>query len=116
MVDHFKGGDFHKINGVLRTAHSLTKRYRHEFKSQELWSEIKLVLEQFAEPFTELFISTMSLVSQHSENKPALLVCNEQLCPENPRMHFWWKKILRMHGILSRLLDNQPTITANFCI
>lgn len=74
MVDHFKGGDFHRISGVLRTAHSLTKRYRHEFKSQELWSEIKLVLDKFAEPFTDLFISTMTLISQHSENKPALLV------------------------------------------
>lgn len=74
MVDHFKGGDFHKINGVLRTAHSLTKRYRHEFKSQELWSEIKLVLNLFADPFTELFISTMALVLQHSENKAALQV------------------------------------------
>ena len=74
MVQHFKEGDFHKINGVLRTAHSLTKRYRHEFKSQELWSEIKLVLGLFAEPFSELFVSTMSLLTQHAENKQALQV------------------------------------------
>ena len=75
MVAHFKAGDFHQINGILRTAHSLTKRYRHEFKSQELWAEIKLVLDLFADPFSELFISTMGLVSQHSENKQALQVC-----------------------------------------
>lgn len=74
LVGHFKGGDFHKINGVLRTAHSLTKRYRHEFKSQQLWTEIKLVLELFAEPFSELFVSTMSLASQHAENKQALQI------------------------------------------
>ena len=74
MVQHFKEGDFHKINGILRTAHSLTKRYRHEFKSNELWSEIKLVLESFADPLSELFLSTMSLVSQHAENKQALQV------------------------------------------
>lgn len=30
-------------------------RYRHEFKSNELWSEIKLVLDTFALPLTELF-------------------------------------------------------------
>lgn len=30
-------------------------RYRHEFKSQKLWEEIKFVLENFAKPFTELF-------------------------------------------------------------
>lgn len=76
MVDHFKGGDFHKINGVLRTAHSLTKRYRHEFKSQELWTEIKFVLEAFAEAFTDLFKSTMQLAEQHSTNQQALQVSN----------------------------------------
>lgn len=85
MVGHFKEGDFHKINGILRTAHSLTKRYRHEFKSQELWAEIKLVLDIFADPFSELFISSMSLLSQHSDNIQALQVCilqytSSQLC------------------------------------
>lgn len=30
-------------------------RYRHEFKSNELWMEIKLVLDTFAQPLTELF-------------------------------------------------------------
>ncbi len=74
MVEHFKSGDFHKINGVLRTAHSLTKRYRHEFKSQELWVEIKFVLDSFATPFTELFQSTIQLISQHAQNPKALQV------------------------------------------
>ncbi|KAF3856376.1 hypothetical protein F7725_017099 [Dissostichus mawsoni] len=55
MVNRFRSGDFHIINGVLRTAHSLFKRYRHEFKSNELWTEIKLVLDTFALPLTELF-------------------------------------------------------------
>uniref|UniRef100_A0AAR2IME0 Exportin-2 n=1 Tax=Pygocentrus nattereri TaxID=42514 RepID=A0AAR2IME0_PYGNA len=55
MVTRFQSGDFHIINGVLRTAHSLFKRYRHEFKSNELWLEIKLVLDTFAQPLTELF-------------------------------------------------------------
>lgn len=74
MVDHFKSGDFHQINGVLRTAHSLTKRYRHEFKSQELWKEIKIVLDTFAAPFTELFDATLQLASQHAQNPPVLKV------------------------------------------
>ena len=74
MVEHFRGGDFHQINGVLRTAHSLTKRYRHEFKSQELWLEIKFVLDSFAGPFSELFQSTMQLASQHTQNPQALQV------------------------------------------
>lgn len=55
MVAKFSSGDFHVMNGVLHTAHSLFKRYRHEFKSQQLWTEIKFVLDNFAKPFTELF-------------------------------------------------------------
>lgn len=32
MVEKFSTGDFHIINGVLHTAHSIFKRYRYEFK------------------------------------------------------------------------------------
>lgn len=56
MVEKFNTGDFHVINGVLHTAHSLFKRYRYEFKSQSLWTEIKFVLDQFAKPLTDLFL------------------------------------------------------------
>lgn len=54
MIEKFQTGDFHVINGILKTAHSIFKRYRYEFKSQELWEEIKLVLDKFAKPLTEL--------------------------------------------------------------
>ena len=74
MVNHFKSGDFHAINGVLRTAHSLTKRYRYEFKSQELWSEIKVVLDGLASPLTDLLESTMQLASANTQNPSALKV------------------------------------------
>ncbi|KPJ19124.1 Exportin-2 [Papilio machaon] len=56
MVEKFATGDFHIINGVLRTAHSLFKKYRFEFKSQALWEEIKHVLDNFAKPLTDLFV------------------------------------------------------------
>ena len=56
MVEKFNTGDFHVINGVLHTAHSLFKRYRYEFKSQSLWTEIKYVLDRFAKPLTDLFV------------------------------------------------------------
>ena len=46
---------FQSIHGVLQTAHSLFERYRYEARSDELWLEIKLVLEKFAPAFTELF-------------------------------------------------------------
>uniref|UniRef100_A0A8C0P9L3 Exportin-2 n=1 Tax=Canis lupus familiaris TaxID=9615 RepID=A0A8C0P9L3_CANLF len=68
MVNRFQSGDFHVINGVLRTAHSLFKRYRHEFKSNELWTEIKLVLDAFALPLTNLFKATIELCSTHAND------------------------------------------------
>ncbi|XP_050045911.2 exportin-2 [Dermacentor andersoni] len=74
MITHFQSGEFHIINGVLRTAHSLFKRYRYEFKSQELWTEIKHVLDNFAKPFTDLFVATMELAKTHANNPTALKV------------------------------------------
>ncbi|GIX92895.1 exportin-2 [Caerostris darwini] len=74
MISHFQSGDFHAINGVLHTAHSLFKRYRFEFKSQKLWIEIKFVLDNFAKPFTDLFVATMQLAETHSTNVTALKV------------------------------------------
>ncbi|MGH0145719.1 UNVERIFIED_CONTAM: hypothetical protein FKN15_024670 [Acipenser sinensis] len=74
MVNRFQSGDFHIINGVLRTAHSLFKRYRHEFKSNELWTEIKLVLDTFAQPLTELFKATIELCQTHANDVNALKI------------------------------------------
>ncbi|XP_050552238.1 LOW QUALITY PROTEIN: exportin-2 [Spodoptera frugiperda] len=74
MVEKFNTGDFHVINGVLRTAHSLFKRYRYEFKSQKLWEEIKHVLENFAKPLTDLFVATIDLTTKHADNPQALRV------------------------------------------
>ena len=74
MVQRFATGDFHIINGVLQTAHSIFEKYSVEFKSQKLWEEIKFVLDNFAKPFTELFTQTIDLAGQHSNNKEALKV------------------------------------------
>ncbi|XP_067006504.1 exportin-2 [Anabrus simplex] len=79
MVDKFNTGDFYVINGVLHTAHSLFKRYRFEFKSQELWTEIKFVLDRFAKPLTDLFQATMNLTTVHANNVEALKVIYSSL-------------------------------------
>uniref|UniRef100_G3N7I0 Exportin-2 n=1 Tax=Gasterosteus aculeatus aculeatus TaxID=481459 RepID=G3N7I0_GASAC len=118
MVTRFRSGDFHIINGVLRTAHSLFKRYRHEFKSNELWSEIKLVLDTFALPLTELFKATIELCQTHAADVNALKVLfssltlisklfyslNFQDLPEffEDNMETW---MTNFHGLLT--LDNK---------
>ena len=74
MVVKFQSGDFHIINGVLQTAHSIFEKYSVQFKSQKLWEEIKFVLDNFAGPFTDLFVATIGLAEQHATNKDALKV------------------------------------------
>lgn len=58
LTSHMKVSEslnLHTVNGVLQTAHSLFKRFRYEFKSQELWTELKFVLDNFASPLLNLF-------------------------------------------------------------
>eukprot|EP00124_Ichthyophonus_hoferi_P004893 Ihof_evm2s604 gene=Ihof_evmTU2s604 len=54
LVEKLGANDFDVINGVLQTANSLFKRYTYEFKSDALFSEIKYVLDNFADPLTQL--------------------------------------------------------------
>ena len=74
LVERLKSGDFNIINGVLRTAHSIFKRYRHEFKSNELWKEIKYVLGIFAVPVTEHFQQLLGLIETYNNDPNAIKV------------------------------------------
>ncbi|KAJ3119632.1 Exportin-2 [Physocladia obscura] len=60
--------------GVLQTAHSIFKRWRHQVESNKLFAEIKMVLDQFALPFFEFFKATDALVDSNSGNPKALAV------------------------------------------
>ncbi|CAH1099878.1 unnamed protein product [Psylliodes chrysocephalus] len=79
MVEKFSTGDFNVINGVLRTAHSLFKKYRYEFKSNELWTEIKYVLQKIAQPLTDLLVATINLSQTHTNDVNALKVIYSSL-------------------------------------
>lgn len=79
LMEKFAHGNFHEINGILRTAHSLFKRYRFEFKSQSLWEEIKYVLDKLAKPLTDLFTATLGLRAQHATNPDALKTIYDSL-------------------------------------
>lgn len=72
LVQRMRSGDFNMINGVLQTANSLFKRYRHEMRSDELWREIKYVLDNFADPLTELFKASIEYVKSNAANVEAL--------------------------------------------
>jgi len=129
MVTKFQSGDFHIINGVLQTAHSIFEKYSIEFKSQKLWEEIKFVLDNFAKPFTDLFVETINLAVQHSSNKEALQVIfgslvliskifyclNYQDLPEyfEDNMNLWMPRFLELLTLENKLLntdDDEPGV------
>lgn len=73
-----------KILGVLQTAHSVFRRYRHELQSDRLWLEIKMVIESFAQPFTDRFKDLFALIKSTSGDSPdlskvyqAILLCSK---------------------------------------
>lgn len=56
--------DFVLNKGILLVAHSIFKRWRPLFRSDELFLEIKLVLDKFAEPFLTLLNKLDQLISE----------------------------------------------------
>src|SRR5690242_4911222 len=59
-------------NGVLRVAHSIFKRWRPLFRSDELFTEINHVLSKFSTPFLTLLQNTDNLITQSQGNPEAL--------------------------------------------
>ena len=79
MVEKLASGDFAVINGVLKTAHSMFKEYRYQFRSDNLFREIKYVLDVFADPLTQLFKTTVSLLEQHANDASTCRVLCDSL-------------------------------------
>ncbi|CAM9586120.1 unnamed protein product, partial [Discosporangium mesarthrocarpum] len=48
IVELMKSQDYHMLNGALLSANSVLKRYRYKFKSDELFRELKIVLDGIA--------------------------------------------------------------------
>lgn len=72
LVSKLSNDDFVTNKGVLQVAHSIFKRWRPLFRSDELFLEIKSVLEKFSVPFLNLLVTTDKLIDSASDN-PAQL-------------------------------------------
>ncbi|KAJ4892444.1 Exportin-2 [Raphanus sativus] len=55
-------GDYASVNGILGTANSIFKNFRHQYRTDELFLDIKYCLGIFALPLQEIFIKTDSLI------------------------------------------------------
>ena len=68
LVGQFSQSDQNVLQGALRTASSIFKPYRNQYKSNELYRELKYVLDNFvgtsqgSKPFLDLFKRQCALV------------------------------------------------------
>ncbi|KAK9704355.1 importin-alpha export receptor [Basidiobolus ranarum] len=79
LVSKLSPTDFSINNGVLQTAHSIFKRWRSQFRTNELFTEIKFVLDQFCEPYLQLFKATDAMVESNANNGEALKVLSQTI-------------------------------------
>ncbi|BEJ11174.1 hypothetical protein CspHIS471_0105960 [Cutaneotrichosporon sp. HIS471] len=70
LVNSLTPDNFVVNNGVLATAHSIFKRWRSQFRSDRLFSEINFVLGRFMEPHYQLFQHVDSLLSSDQPLPP----------------------------------------------
>ncbi|KAL1974216.1 hypothetical protein VTN31DRAFT_5776 [Thermomyces dupontii] len=66
-------------NGVLSVAHSIFKRWRPLFRSDELYTEINHVLSKFGNPYLALFESLDAFIKANESNKDQLIQGYTQL-------------------------------------
>lgn len=64
LVAKLSADDFVLNKGILLVAHSIFKKWRPLFRSDDLFLEIKMVLDKFAQPFLSLMTTTDDLISQ----------------------------------------------------
>jgi len=70
--------DYNVNVGVLQTAHSIFQQWRAHVRSDELFTEINLVLSKFIDPFMQLFRQTASLLLTTPSPNPSLTSPNEK--------------------------------------
>ncbi|CAJ0746100.1 13851_t:CDS:10, partial [Entrophospora sp. SA101] len=72
LIHNFSQDDFVRNNAILLTAHSIFKKWKHQFKSDPLYKEINYVLDIFCEPFFQL-------LQQNNNNKENLQLFSNTL-------------------------------------
>ncbi|KAI8645460.1 Cse1-domain-containing protein [Parasitella parasitica] len=79
LISKLSPTEYRVNNGILETAHSIFKRWRSVFRTDDLFSDIKYVLDMFCEPYKQLFQITDKLIQENSNNPEALVVLARSL-------------------------------------
>eukprot|EP01130_Rhizamoeba_saxonica_P016728 TRINITY_DN7787_c0_g1_i1.p1 TRINITY_DN7787_c0_g1~~TRINITY_DN7787_c0_g1_i1.p1 ORF type:complete len:982 (-),score=176.56 TRINITY_DN7787_c0_g1_i1:71-2974(-) len=74
LVNRLDSSEVGVRNGVLKTFNSIFKKFRHQYKTDEVLIELKLILEHLQEPLLQIFKMTIQQIesSQYPSNLPAL--------------------------------------------
>lgn len=72
LVSRLSPQDMVTNNGILTVAHSIFKKWRPLFRSDELFTEIQLVLTQFTEPYKQLCEEVDRQIDASANNKAQL--------------------------------------------
>ncbi len=73
LVSRANPQDYNTLLGVLRTAHSVFRRYRNVSMSTDVLKELKFILEQFQRPLTAIFLATWQQISSPQQPDAARL-------------------------------------------
>ncbi|KAH7543010.1 hypothetical protein FEM48_Zijuj02G0137200 [Ziziphus jujuba var. spinosa] len=63
-----QASDYASINGILGTANSIFKKFRYQFKTNDLLLDLKYSLENFSAPLLEIFLKTAALIDSSSSS------------------------------------------------
>ncbi|CAH8294587.1 unnamed protein product [Eruca vesicaria subsp. sativa] len=78
-------GDYGSVNEILGTANSIFKNFRHQFRTDELFLDIKYCLGIFTLPLEDIFTKTDSLINDSAmsgsvTNIKPLFECQKLCC------------------------------------
>ncbi|KAF9182619.1 importin-alpha export receptor, partial [Haplosporangium sp. Z 767] len=79
LVSKLNPNDFVTNNGLLQTAHSIFQRWRPLYPSDNLYTEIKIALESFCEPYRQVFLATDAMIQANAQNAAQLKILFETL-------------------------------------
>ncbi|KAG5141936.1 hypothetical protein JHK82_017631 [Glycine max] len=74
-----QSSDYASINGILGTANSIFKKFRFQYKTNDLLLDLKYCLDNFASPLLEIFLKTASLIDAGAMNLRPLFE-SQRLC------------------------------------
>ncbi|CDO91705.1 unnamed protein product [Kluyveromyces dobzhanskii CBS 2104] len=74
LISKLSADDMVTDAGVLNVAHSICKRWRPLFRSDELFLEIQMVLDKFAVPFLTLLQTVDNQIDEYSSDKARLTI------------------------------------------